>query len=179
MAAIELQPFARSDFDRLIGWIPSADFMLQWSGPQFEYPLTAAQLEEYICTAEMSPPLRYIYKAVDTDAGAAVGHIELSMTGADSGTVARVLVGDPALRGQGIGRQMVGRAVEIAFLTLKLEALYLSVFEFNRAALACYRGLGFRVDRAPWRTYKFAGKERVTYRMCLLRSDWLQATGPV
>ena len=172
MPTIELKPFERTDFDRLIGWIPSADFMLQWSGPQFTYPLTAAQLEEYIYTAEISPPLRYIYKAIDTASGAVVGHIELSMVGSGSGTVARVLVGDPANRGRGFGRQMVGRAVEIAFGTLKLERLYLSVFEYNRAALACYKRLGFRVDRAPWRTYKVAGRDRVTYRMCLLRSDW-------
>jgi len=179
MPVIELQPFARTDFERLIGWIPSADFMLQWSGPQFSYPLTVAQLEEYIRSAELSPPLRYIYKAVDSGSGRVVGHIELSMAGADSGTIARVLVGDPALRGQGIGQQMVRCAVEVAFDALKLDSLHLSVFAFNRAALSCYQRLGFAIDRAPWRVYKFAGEDHVTYRMCLLRSAWQRTVRPV
>ena len=42
---ITLRPFARSDFDRLIGWVTSPQFLLQWAGPLFTYPLDAAQFD--------------------------------------------------------------------------------------------------------------------------------------
>jgi hypothetical protein len=42
---IALRPFARADFARLIGWIPSPEFLVQWSGPIFAWPLDEAQSE--------------------------------------------------------------------------------------------------------------------------------------
>ncbi|WP_255513758.1 hypothetical protein [Microcoleus sp. FACHB-672] len=39
MIKIELQPFERDDFARLIGWITSADLIQQWAPSTFTYPL--------------------------------------------------------------------------------------------------------------------------------------------
>lgn len=42
---VELKYFERSDFNQLIEWIDSPEFLLQWGGPGFDYPLNDAQLE--------------------------------------------------------------------------------------------------------------------------------------
>lgn len=48
---VELKYFERSDFDQLIGWVDSPEFLLQWSGSQFDYPLNEAQLVQYLANA--------------------------------------------------------------------------------------------------------------------------------
>ena len=53
---IALRPFARADFARLIAWIPSAEFLLQWAGPAFTFPLDTAQLDAYLAESEGRRP---------------------------------------------------------------------------------------------------------------------------
>jgi hypothetical protein len=40
--AVKLEPFAAADIDQLIAWIPSAEFLLQWAGSAFRFPLDRA-----------------------------------------------------------------------------------------------------------------------------------------
>ena len=47
MLQIELRPFERADFSRLIRWSCSAEFLIQWAGLGFSYPLDETQLERY------------------------------------------------------------------------------------------------------------------------------------
>ncbi|MCP9228576.1 GNAT family N-acetyltransferase, partial [Bacillus mycoides] len=44
---IKLKQFTRSDFKQLINWINSEEFLIQWSGNAFTYPLNEQQLEKY------------------------------------------------------------------------------------------------------------------------------------
>jgi len=48
MIMIKLEQFDETDFDRLISWVDSEEFMLQFAGPIFTFPLTIDQLESYI-----------------------------------------------------------------------------------------------------------------------------------
>ncbi len=75
---IVLQPFELADVDRLLSWVPDDEFLMLWSGPFFTPPLDRLQVEAYCLTGQCDPSLRKIYKAVDCDSGAAVGHIELN-----------------------------------------------------------------------------------------------------
>ena len=100
---VVLEPFTEADFDRLIGWIPSSDFLLQWAGPDFEYPLNREQLNEYLTGTQGDLPSKLIYKVVDSENGTVIGHIELAAIDRRNGSarVCRVLVGDPSYRGKG------------------------------------------------------------------------------
>lgn len=59
-ARVTLRPFGPGDFDRLLVWAPSEEFLMQWSGPLFRWPLTREQLEAYRRTAEAVPQVRRI-----------------------------------------------------------------------------------------------------------------------
>ena len=59
---IELQPFGRDDFARLISWAVTPAFVLQWAGGGFTYPLDEQQLEEYLKPTETTPTTRRIFK---------------------------------------------------------------------------------------------------------------------
>ena len=57
---VVLEPFTEAGFDRLISWIPSSDFLLQWAGPDFKYPLNREQLNEHLMGAQGELPSKLI-----------------------------------------------------------------------------------------------------------------------
>lgn len=71
---VHLEPFSEADFDRLIAWIPTAEFLLQWAGPLFTFPLNRPQLEKYLEDCRESPPVRLAFRGVNAETGAVVGH---------------------------------------------------------------------------------------------------------
>src|SRR5215510_11722489 len=73
---INLAPFVREDFDRLISWVPTESDLVKWSGAFFRHPLTRAQLERYLESSKQ-PNARLIFTAWSTE-GEAAGHVEIS-----------------------------------------------------------------------------------------------------
>lgn len=174
---IQLTPFEKDDFQRLIHWVPTADFMLLWSGPYFSHPLTEEQLSRYLQSAEGTPPPRKIYKAVDSENSQVVGHIELNNIDWKNlaGTVSKVLVGAESARGQGIGTQMMEQLVKIAFDEYGLHRLSLYVFDFNTLAITCYQSVGFKIE-GHLQDYRKSGDGYLSsYLMALLEPDWRKA----
>ena len=171
---IVLEPFSEADFDRLIGWVPSSDFLLQWAGSDFEYPLDREQLDEHLTGTRSDLPSKLIYKVVDSENGTVIGHIELAAIDRHNGSarVCRVLVGDPAYRGKGIGTVMMEKIVEIGFRRLGLHRIELSVFDFNTSAIRCYEKVGF-VKEGYIRECRKADDEYWSfYIMAILRQEW-------
>jgi RimJ/RimL family protein N-acetyltransferase len=171
---ITLLPFERSDFPRLIDWIPSAEFLMLWSGPFFTYPLDEVQLEKYYRSGQTDPPLRKIYKAVDADINQVVGHIELNNIDWRnlSASISKVLIGVPAKYNKGYGTQMMQKLVEIAFFELHLHRLELRVFDFNQSAIRCYQKVGFQIEGHLRDYRKVEDSYWSSYLMSLLEPDW-------
>jgi RimJ/RimL family protein N-acetyltransferase len=168
---VELEAFERGDIDRLMGWIGSAEELMQWAGPIFRWPLDRPQLERYLASAEGTEPARRIFRAVD--AGDVVGHVELNAIERThrTATLSRVLV-RPGLRGRGTGAAMVRRVLAIAFGEMRLHRVDLFVFDFNAAAIACYEGLGFRHE-GRLRDYRRLGDRYLTsLLMSMLEDEW-------
>ncbi|SET54858.1 Protein N-acetyltransferase, RimJ/RimL family [Salinibacillus kushneri] len=166
---IELQPFERSDFQQLIAWIESSAFMLQWGGPNIDYPLDEKQLEEYIKNADTMA-----YKVVEQESGKAVGHIALKQINnkTRSARISKVLVGDKGMRGQGIGQQMIKEVLKIAFDNLRLHRVSLGVFDFNESAIACYERCGFVKEGLRREVVRNEDKYWSIYEMSMLEDEW-------
>lgn len=171
---IELQPFTQEDFSRLLEWSPTPEFLMQWAGPYFTFPLDEAQLEEYLRGAAGESPVRRIFKVVETGTGAVIGHVELgTISYANrSATIHRVLLGDPTYRGQGIGLEMVRRIQEIAFGEMGLHRLDLVVFDFNESARRCYEKAGFRVEGHLRECRRVGDEYWSLYWMGILEDEW-------
>jgi RimJ/RimL family protein N-acetyltransferase len=178
MAAVELQPFAREDFSRLLGWIRSPEFLLQWAGPIFRFPLDEGQLEEYLKKARGEAAPRRIFKAAETGTGETVGHIELDAIDRRnrSARVARVLIGEP-WRGKGLGEQMVRRIVEIGFDQMKLHRIDLVAFDFNRKAIACYERAGFVREGRIRDARRMGNGYWSLIQMSILEDEWRDSAG--
>ncbi|MBW3625709.1 MAG: GNAT family N-acetyltransferase [Armatimonadetes bacterium] len=171
---IELQPFTRADFRRLIDWSPTPEFLMQWAGPYFTFPLDEAQLGAYLQGAEGDSPVRRIFRVADGETGTVIGHIELGLIhlAHGSATVHRVLIGDPAYRGRGFGREMIRKIQEIAFDEMNLHRLELVVFDFNESARRCYEKAGFKVEGHHRECRRVGEAYWSIYWMGMLEQEW-------
>ena len=146
---IKLEYFTPDDFQSLISWIDNEDLMVNWAGSQFRFPLTAEKLDWYLKDAnnfEESSTL--IYKAINTETNEVVGHISLTAINRSnrSARVTRVLVGNNAERGKGIGEQITKALMRIGFEDLNLHRMSLGVYTFNEGGVRCYQKCGFKTD---------------------------------
>ncbi len=172
---VALESFGRQDFDRLIGWVASAEELMLWAGPIFRWPLDHAQLGRYLAAAEGPGAARRVWRAAD--AGETVGHVELNAIEPThrSATLSRVMV-RPGLRGRGVGTAMVSAALAVAFGELDLHRVDLFVFDGNAPAIACYERLGFRHE-GRLRDYRRLGDRYLSsLLMSMLEDEW--RTGP-
>jgi RimJ/RimL family protein N-acetyltransferase len=158
--SIRLEPFTEVDIHRLIAWVPTAKFLMQFAGSGFRFPLDREQLLEHLAEAGRPNPDRMIFKAIDRETGEVVGHGEFLAIDREnrSAVVSRILVGPEGMRGKGIGTQIVERLLEIAFRVLKLHRVQLHVFDFNEPAVRCYEKLGFRHEGVRREVYRLGNE---------------------
>lgn len=174
MISIALRPFERSDFKRLMGWIMTPEFLLQWAGPIFTYPLDEVQLDGYLRESEGNQPARKIFKGVTLSDHAVIGHIELANIDRRnrSATLCRVLIGEASFRGRGLGLETVKQALDVGFAELGLHRIDLVAFDFNAAAIKCYEKAGF-IREGHLREARRIGNEYWTLcQMSILEQEW-------
>jgi RimJ/RimL family protein N-acetyltransferase len=170
---IELQYFEKSDFQQLINWIESPSFMLQWSGPAFEFPLTVEQLETYMENANHEYSDHLVYKVIESNE--VIGHLSLGKIDRKhkSARIGKVLVGNQS-RGKGIGQQMIHEVLTIAFEELHLHRVSLGVYDFNAPAMACYEKAGFRKEGLLRDIVKMGDEYWSMWEMSILENEWLK-----
>lgn len=171
---IALEPFTAADVPRLIAWIPTQHFLLQWGGPYFTWPLTVSQFDDYLEPTRGDAPTRLVFRAVERRTRAVVGHVEL--TGIDRerhvAGLARILIGEPEHRGAGLGTAMVAAALDLAVDDLSIARVDLNVFDFNVAAIRCYERLGFTSQGPATETWVAAGRQWQALRMSITEQVW-------
>ncbi|MBO8170816.1 MAG: GNAT family N-acetyltransferase [Bacillaceae bacterium] len=171
---IELQYFDRSDFKQLIHWIDSPQMLMQWGGPQFNYPLDERQLGQYIEHANQDHSDHYVYKVIHQVTGRVIGHISLGQVDRKnkSARIGKVLVGDKNLRGQGICRLMMEEILKMAFDKLDVHRVSLGVFDFNQSAITCYERVGFKKEGLLRDCRKIGDKYWSLWEMSILDFEW-------
>lgn len=177
---IELVPFSLQDAPRLIEWASSAEFLQQWVGPTFQYPLDMEQIERHLHQAAGPEPSIMPFKVVDPATGGMIGYIELCSIDRNnrSAMLGRVIVGPEALRGQGIGSRMIREVVRIGFEELGLHRIGLVVFDFNAGAIACYRKAGFQIEGRLRDARRMGDEFWTLYSMSLLEDEWRAGLTP-
>jgi RimJ/RimL family protein N-acetyltransferase len=146
---IKLEYFTTNDFQLLIDWIDNEDLLTNWAGSQFRFPLTAEKLDWYLKDAnDFEDSGTLIYKAIDMETNQTVGHISLTAINRRnrSARITRVLVGNNAERGKGIGENITKALMQIGFEDLNLHRMSLGVYTFNEPGIRCYKKCGFKTD---------------------------------
>ena len=166
---IKLESFKKSDFKQLINWINSEEFLIQWSGNAFTFPLDEQQLEKYIESANT-----LAFKVVDEETSDVIGHISLGQIDNinKSARIGKVLVGNTKMRGRSIGKHMMKAVLHIAFDELKLHRVTLGVYDFNTSAISCYEKIGFVIE-GLLRESKIVGETYWNFwEMSMLEYEW-------
>ncbi|PKH12062.1 GNAT family N-acetyltransferase [Planomicrobium sp. MB-3u-38] len=175
---ITLRYFEQKDFKQLMDWVETAEFMLQWAGPSFVYPLNEFQLMEYLKDANKKDSTSYIYSVIDEQTQKLVGHVSLSRIDRNnrSARIGRVILGDPNTKGKGFCCQMIQQVLKIAFDELNLHRVTLGVFDFNKAAIACYEKAGFQKEGLMRDHQKFGDDYWSLWEMGILEDEWREIT---
>ena len=91
-----------------------------------------------------------------------------------------LVIGDPAYRGQGYGREAIVTCARYAFDEMGLYRLDATILETNEASLKAYQACGFRIE-GVLREHALRGGKRVNRLMLgLLASEysaWVEETG--
>ena len=117
---IHLQPFTIEDTETLSKWIEDEKSLFQFAGDIFRFPITNAQIQEYLADFN-----RYVYKVFISNK--VVGHAEIYLDAEQSAKLCRILIGDPAMRGKGIGKLVISQLLTIAFTEFEVLKVHLNV----------------------------------------------------
>lgn len=137
---ISLKSFTSSDFNRLIGWINSEEDLVRFAGSIFSFPLSKHQLHIYLKDLRRTP----LVVAKDDEI---IGHCELNFQN-DLPRLSRIFI-SKEWRNKGIGKIVVSLMLEQIFATTSFTEVDLSVFDWNKNAIACYEKIGFKIQQGP------------------------------
>lgn len=165
----------RIDLNKIIEWNinKSSDFLLQWAGTLYDYPLTLEQVEDYLDTINKDRSNVNIYK-IHNNTGEIIGTIELREIEESNktGRVCRFLIGDERYRGKGIGREVLKEIIRIGFEDFNFKKITLGVFDCNHDAIKCYENVGFKkvefLENARKLSYGYCS----VYEMAILKEEW-------
>lgn len=171
---IRLEHFDKQGFELLISWIDSPEFLMQWAGPHFSYPLDEEQLNQYIKGANEENSKVLIYKVVLDETNETIGHISLNNIDLNnhSARIGKVLLGNTRIRGKGIGQKMVTELLKIAFDNLSLHRVGLGVFSFNESAIKSYEKVGFVKEGLIRDVRKMGDDYWSLWEMSILENEW-------
>jgi len=83
-----------------------------------------------------------------------------------------IFIGDRRLLGQGLGTDALNCLVDFGFGELRLERIYLHVFDYNQRARRSYEKAGFQLDATLRHARFHHGVHHDVYNMSMLRADW-------
>ncbi|MDR1914442.1 MAG: GNAT family N-acetyltransferase [Clostridiales bacterium] len=149
---LDILPIQLEDISAILNWNAdtNADFLLQWAGRGYLFPLDFNQIAHRINSDKYSS----VFKIVLTDGGheTMIGTVELNHTRRSrrSAMVCRYLIA-PNFQGMGYGTLALMLLVKKAFIEWGYKTLRLRVFEYNTPAVHCYEKVGFYMkSKSVW-----------------------------
>lgn len=176
---IKLSLIEIGDLEKIVEWNEnkSADYLLQWAGPMYNYPLTPVQVENYFLNEVKKDSSNiFVYKVQLSDTCEIIGTVELRQIDENKkiGKVCRFLIGDEVIRGRGIGTEVLKEILRIGFEDLNFEKITLGVFDFNQGAIKCYENAGFAKVKLIENARKSPSGYWNLYEMAISKDTWMK-----
>jgi RimJ/RimL family protein N-acetyltransferase len=103
-----------------------------------------------------------------------IGNVTLRNVDRENGAAeVAIVIGDKASQGQGLGTDALNCVVDFAFGELRLERVYLHVFDYNPRAMRSYEKAGFQTDAVLRHARFHRGGHHDVHLMSILHDDWL------
>lgn len=99
-----------------------------------------------------------------------VGLFDLDLVNGKAGI--GISIGEKALWGQGYGTDAMLALLDFGFGQLRLERMWLEVYDFNRRAIRSYEKCGFRLEGTQRHAMYKQGRFMDVHLMSILRDEW-------
>ncbi len=152
-----LHPATPEHLRAVLRWITSAEDLRLWGGPLITFPPDAQKTWR-----EIGADGGNTFVLFDAE-GNTAGFGQVLLRAPGTVHLGRIIV-SPALRGQGVGRALVGQLIAVALERHHPEQITLNVYTYNTPALELYRSLGFTVTAEDAEHASYAMSLRVTPR---------------
>ena len=141
---ISILPLEKDDAELIVKWNEgtTSDFLQQWTGHGFEFPITESQIINRIDNESTSDYKLYKILLEDT----VIGTIELLYIDEEKkyAHFGRFLL-NPLYTGKGHGTAALNEFACKVFDEFNINTLGLTVFDYNNSAIRCYEKAGFKV----------------------------------
>ncbi len=165
---IKLQPFTPSKFDTFISWIDSEELLIQIAGTFFSFPLTVAQLQNYL-----NDERSFAFSIVEADTNKIIiGHAEIYKSDMDTCKLDKISIGDKSNRGKGAGVLIVKELLKFSFERLNAKVVELNVYDWNIAGIKIYEKAGFEMNCEKNFSTLVNGKTWTALNMYIDKQKW-------
>lgn len=165
---ITLSKLTHRDFETFKSWITSEEELVQFAGTYFTYPLTDEQLHNYI-----NDPQRKVFKVILKETDEVIGNIELNLEN-EIPRLSRLIIGNKNYRGKKIGKQIILKLLEIAFLNYATDLIDVYVYDWNLTAMKCYEKVGFEETPEESYSHEMNFKIWTAINMSITKKRWLK-----
>lgn len=162
-----LKKFTSKDFKQLIEWVDTPELLIQFAGPNFNFPLNEEQLEQHL-----KLPNRRHFVIYDSSRNEAIGHAEIQKIAINTGLICRVLLGNPGDRGKGLGKMLINELCQYGFEKCHFNCMELNVYEWNSSAIKCYESVGFQITSYQEHLVNFNNEKWKILRMRLDKKNF-------
>jgi RimJ/RimL family protein N-acetyltransferase len=170
-AEIRLEDLTREDFTRIRPWIDPRTFRV------FRAPVDDRQLSVLLTAHEDGKPTSLGYRIVRVSDSEVIGLVHAIIDWKNRlAHIGQIVIGNPALRGQGIGTTTTELLLKICFDDLSLHRAQLFVDEDNRSAIACYRKAGFQIEGTMREATRVGSVYVSWHSMSILEAEWRSTT---
>jgi [ribosomal protein S5]-alanine N-acetyltransferase len=169
--SVYLRPAERSDIPLFVAWFDDARTSRTIS---FRAPISVP-MEEHWFDQAVNEQGKSGYHFVgcllaDDRPIGTVGLFDLDLVNGSAGL--GIAVGDPADTGKGHGTDMLIALLAFGFDSLRLERIWLDVYDFNEPAKRLYERVGFVEEGRLRHAFFRDGAHRDAFRMSMLREEW-------
>ena len=164
---IRLEPLESRDFSLIRPWIDPRVFRM------FREPVDDTQLARLLTKYEDGRPTSLGFRIARSSDSEIIGLIHATIVWQNNlAHIGQIIVGDPRLRGLGIGTASLVQMLRICFDQIGLHRVQLFVDEDNLSAIACYKKVGFRVEGLMRDATKVDDGYVSWYSMAILEEEW-------
>lgn len=117
---------------------------------------------------------RMDFTIVERENGRPIGRIYISRIDrhSDSLDITKFYIGEPAMWGKGVGREIMTEVLEYCFTFLHMERVTLDYYTGNKRASTLYESLGFKSEGIARNATKKDGRYYDLHLMSMLRAEF-------
>jgi RimJ/RimL family protein N-acetyltransferase len=170
-----LRPAEKSDVPIFVGWFADAE-MSSFLG--MRAPFSEAMEEQwFVRQVENQGKEHYHFVMCRLDNSQPIGTISLFRVDEVNGSAGvGISIGEKTLWGQGYGTDAMNALLDFGFGELRLERIWLDVYDFNVRARRSYEKAGFLAEGMQRHAHYSHGQFRDVLLMALVRDDWTALT---